>query len=251
MTRFIRLAAVALGLAALCAPATPARSSSVHWSELNSAIGGTTSTTSSALYRYSTVIGGRPVRWNPCAAIHWRLRTNVLPAGVTPSAAYAMVASAVARVAAATGTVWHYDGGTTATPNSAWLPTSSAHINPVLIGWTDGNHSDLFHYQPYTVLGMTRTAYFGIINGTTEIAATKSAVIGLNIVDHLPLSGTALSWRTVLLHELGHAMGLAHVPNPSELMNPVLSTSLRDLQSGDLQGLSHLGRAAGCVNLGF
>jgi hypothetical protein len=48
--------------------------------------------------------------------------------------------------------------------------------------------------------------------------------------------------RTVLLHELGHLVGLAHVRDRSQVMNPVGSpTSPHHFAAGDLAGLAELG----------
>jgi hypothetical protein len=208
-------------------------------------VGGTATTTSTQLYKFSSVVAGKPVRWNPCAAIHWRFRPYGAPTGALP-----VVKAAVATVSKATGIPFVYDGTTTATPTSAWLPKSSTGIRPVLIGWTDASHSDLLRYQPASVLGVTRTAYFGVVQNGVTVAATKAAVIALDRTNRLPLTGS-VSWRTTTLHELGHAMGLDHVGNSHELMYPVLQRSLYGYASGDLAGLYRLGRSAGCINLGF
>ena len=243
------VAAAALGLAVSVHPSTGVSSAepaaTVTWSEPDAVSVGATTTTSTALYKYSTIVSGKAVRWNPCAAIHWKFRTTGAPTG-----AGSLVRDAIAKVSAATGITFVYDGSTTATPTSSWLPKSSTGIRPVLIGWTDASHSDLLRNQPAAVLGVTRTAYFSILRDSTTLAATKAAVIALDRTNRLPLTG-AVSWRTTILHELGHAMGLDHVGNSSQLMYPVLQRNLYGLQSGDKAGLYKLGRASGCINLGF
>lgn len=244
MTHRIRLALTSLALTALAVPAAPAQTA-VHLSGLDPVMAGTRTTAATQLFTFSTVVGGKAVRWNPCAPIHWRFRSSYAPAG-----GLNVVKAAVARVASLTGTRWVFDGTTTATPASSWLPTSTSNIRPVLIGWTDGAHSDLLRRQPAAVLGVTRTAYFGMTLNGVSVAETKAAVIALDRTNRLPLTG-AVSWRSVVLHELGHAMGLNHVANPRELMYPVLQRTLTDLQYGDRRGLYYLGRAAGCINLGF
>lgn len=204
---------------------------------------GTSSTT--ALYKFSTIVSGKPVRWNPCEPIHWRFRTTSAPSGSAT-----MVKAVVARISLATGIPFKYDGTTTATPTSSWLPKSSSSIRPLLIGWTDGSHSDLLRNRPAAVLGVTRTAYFGVVQEGKTVAATKAAVIALDRTNRLPLTGP-VSWRTTLLHELAHAMGLDHVGNNNQLMYPVLQRDLYGLQRGDMAGLYRLGKSAGCIDLGF
>lgn len=50
--------------------------------------------------------------------------------------------------------------------------------------------------------------------------------------------------RGVVLHEFGHLLGLAHVKDPTQLMNPVGVPGINDLQAGDLEGLAKLGRGS-------
>jgi hypothetical protein len=95
---------------------------------------------------------------------------------------------------------------------------------------------------------MTRTTWFGRVTSTGTVAATRGAVVALDRTDRLPLRGTN-SWSAVALHELGHAMGLAHPNDSGELMNAVLPRTLSSLQTGDRKGLYYLGRSQGCITV--
>lgn len=205
--------------------------------------GATITTATGASYAFSAVIGGKPVRWNPCTAIHWR--ANVLRA---PLGGLDALKAAVASVAATTGTTWVFDGTTSTAPTSSWLPTTSTSVKPVLIGWADSTTSDLLRYQPTSTLGMTRTKWYGKVSSTgATVAATRGAVIALDRTDRLPLRGNG-SWTAVALHELGHAMGLAHPADSGELMNSVLPMGLASFQTGDRKGLYYVGRSQGCIS---
>jgi hypothetical protein len=202
------------------------------------------STVSNA-YRFSSLLDGQPVRWDPCTAIHWRSNTARGPVGGLD-----VLKGAVAKIAAATGTTWVYDGATTTAPSTSYLPkTPTSGDRPVLLGWTDGASSDLLAGRPAQVLGMTRTVWFGTDDGNGHrVAETKAAVVALDRTDHLPLRGS-LSWSATVLHELGHVMGLDHPSDSRQLMAATLPANATDLQTGDRTGLGRIGRSAGCVDV--
>jgi hypothetical protein len=197
---------------------------------------------SASAYAFSTVLDGKAVRWDPCAPIRWTANTSRGPAG-----GLALLQESVDRIAQLTGTTWVYVGPSSDTPTSAYLPSAAQdEYAPVLLGWTDAGRSDLLAGQPRDVLGMTRTAWFGIKRSDgTKIAAIRTAAVALDRTDSLPLRGRG-SWKALVLHELGHVMGLAHVEDRSQLMAAVLPASA-ELQAGDVAGLSRVGRGAGCV----
>lgn len=243
-SRFVGITSSVALAAALLAP-TSAASGAItrHVSGAHALMAGATYTSpTGASYAFSAVVSDKPVRWNPCGAIHWRANVARGPVGGLD-----VLKAAVSGIAYSTGTSWVFDGTTTTTPTTSWLPTSPTQ-KPLLIGWTDGAASDLLRNQPAGVLGMTRTAWFGRTSDTGTVAATRGAVVALDRTDRLALRGTN-SWSAVALHELGHAMGLAHPHDSGELMNAVLPSNLSGLQSGDRKGLSLVGRSQGCISL--
>jgi hypothetical protein len=243
LVRFRRLALVAAAFGLVSAGTPAVAQAERHLSEPDAVtIGASSSAIGGASYAFSTVLSGSPVRWNPCAPIHWRYRTSGQVNG-----GFTQVVRAIARISKATGTTWVYDGAVTTAPTTAWLPKTASARPPVLIGWTTAAHSDLLRGQSPTVLGVTRTTWYGMTRDGRTSASIHGAVIALNQGKRLPLTG-AVSWYTVLLHELSHGMGAAHADSARQLMYPVLQPGLRDLQSGDLAGLAKLGRTQGCLS---
>lgn len=54
------------------------------------------------------------------------------------------------------------------------------------------------------------------------------------------------AWGPIFLHELAHVLGLGHVEDPNEIMNPEGASAVA-YGPGDLAGLHQLGAAAGCL----
>ena len=64
-----------------------------------------------------------------------------------------------------------------------------------------------------------------------------------------PGFGYRYAHGSVLLHELGHIMGLDHVKDPDQLMysGRYPNYGLHDFGAGDLEGLRRIGMDAGCL----
>lgn len=233
MPRFLRPLLLAAALL-LVTPGTPAQQARL--TDADAVTSATSATSTGSAYTFSATYNGRPVRWNPCTAIHWRFN----PAGA-PTSGLTVVKQSLASIALATGTAWVYDGTTTSVPTKSWLPTNATQ-RPVLIGWTTPTASNLLSNQAKAVLAVTQNSWVPV-QGQGKVLAS---VVALDRTDSLPITGPR-SWRTVVLHELGHAMGLGHAGSSGALMNSQLSSTLASLASGDLLGLTKVGRAAGCL----
>jgi hypothetical protein len=75
----------------------------------------------------------------------------------------------------------------------------------------------------------------------------ESGSVGLNASASFTLDYGSDGWGQVLLHELGHVMGLGHVNDPNQVMYPTTANAL-EYGAGDLAGLYAVGPAQGCLN---
>jgi hypothetical protein len=191
--------------------------------------------TASTSYRFmAEPTPGNPIKWASCTPVHW-----VFNPAHAPTGGLRAVQSAVARVSATTGLSFVYDGTVASTPTSSYL--TAANGRPLLIGWSTGSESTLLAGQPSNLVGMTQSTWMRDNDGAFHIT---SGVVAFSTRVVAPTSG-ANSWYTFALHELGHAVGLAHTSDGTQIMHPSVPATRADYGSGDLAGLRKLG-STGC-----
>ncbi|MDX6197857.1 MAG: hypothetical protein QOJ79_1008 [Actinomycetota bacterium] len=177
---------------------------------------------------------GDPIRWDACGSVHWVFNPANAPAGGLTA-----VQSAVSRISAATGLQFVYDGTSDETPTGAYLDaqTAATGFRPLLVGWSTPSASTLLANQPASLVGMDQTIWARPATGATHIV---SGVVALNATVTARTSG-ANSWFTFTLHELGHAVGLGHTTDATQIMAPTIPAAATDYGSGDLAGLAKVG----------
>ena len=177
---------------------------------------------------------GEPIRWDPCSTVHWAFNPANAPAG-----GLSAVQRAVARIGASTGLHFAYDGTAAAAPTGSYLETqtAAAGFRPLLVGWSTPSASSLLANQPASLVGMDQAIWARPATGATRIV---SGVIALSAAVHAPTSG-GNSWYTFVLHELGHAVGLGHTTDATQVMAPTIPAAATDYGSGDLTGLAKVG----------
>jgi hypothetical protein len=188
-------------------------------------------------YAFITVDGDTPVRHDPCRPIEWVLSTADLPAF-----AQVEVEAAVADISTRTGLKFVFVGMTDeqASFDRALFQEEryGEGYAPVIIGWSDATRTPDLDGNVSGIGGSTALpgAY-----GTQRYL--RSGVVILDVEDlesYLASSGGALQVRAIIMHELAHVLGLAHVEDPSQLM-----FATNDRQNtwgdGDLAGLAIAG----------
>jgi hypothetical protein len=183
-------------------------------------------------FAFSHLLNAEPTRWNPCAPIHYLVNMGGYSDNFRP-----VIAEAVERLEAATGLLLIPVGDTTYMPTSTNQSQLTAVGGELVIALGDELQTDLV---PGSILGRAFILYF-----TSIIRA--SVVIDVGAVGSNP-PWSSLGVGAVLMHELGHAVGLDHVGDSSQLMNAVASSNgPTTYGAGDLTGLWQVGAASGCT----
>lgn len=194
-------------------------------------------------YRFVAVTDdGLPVRYDPCRPLRYVFTPEHAPAGAAED-----VAAAARLVAAATGIDIVYAGTTNEAVGAdrpAFQPRRYGdRWAPILIGWMP-HDSAIFDLDSVGVAGSEAR------QNTRGRPVFVSGAIVLNGAEQLANGfGAGRTWGKVLLHEWGHVLGLDHVEDPAQVMNPDLVSSPATWGTGDLAGLRALGRAAGCLDV--
>jgi Matrixin len=180
---------------------------------------------------------GTPVTFSPCRPIHYVLRS-----AVTPPGGAAMVKRAVAAVSAATGLHFVFDGPTTEAPSTDRAPYQKARYGdrwaPVLIAFATADEVPDFGVD---IAGETATQTQRRPNGQLTYV-TGAIYLDAAEATKLRKQGSEPLMQAIVEHELGHLVGLAHVNDPTQIMNPRPTGKVTAYQAGDLTGLAVLGR---------
>ena len=185
--------------------------------------------------------GVTPVGYDPCRPVHYVVRPDNAPEGGEQ-----LLRDAVARVAEVTGLRFVHDGPTaeasTASRALFQPDTYGDRWAPVLISWQTETENPGFGTS---TIGQAGSAAVGIGGGPEVLVTGVVDLDAAAFADLMAEPGGVPLARAVVLHELGHLVGLAHVADESQLMNPSTRDVL-DYAAGDLTGLVRLGTGA-CV----
>ena len=225
------------GVAALQAPDRPG--------DLASRDGATESFAEPAFRFFARTVGGRPVRWNPCAPIRYQIDLGQMPRN-----AAADIHEAFVRMHRVTGIEFRFEGFVEVDIFDRFGqrdfvspgPAGGIAWAPILVAWRP-QQTLLDFGAEGDVIGLGLP-----IASRLDRGQFVSGVIVLNAdAELLPGFETGFDRGPLVLHELAHVMGLGHVSDRSQLMFRRSVGWVTGFGDGDRVGLERLGVEAGCL----
>ena len=190
------------------------------------------------VYAFSDTSRGQPVTFSSCRSVRVVVNDELRPRG-----GEGVVEQAVAAASAASGLAMTIVGSTDELPSSDRALEQSRYGQgwaPVLISWSS---PDVTPALAGSRIGQGGPR--GFTPSTGPVFVTGQVSLDTPQLEELLDHGRVDEVRAVVMHELGHVLGLAHVDSPFELMSSE-SHGLTEYGPGDLAGLARLGEGP-CV----
>ncbi|QSZ47979.1 peptidase M10A and M12B matrixin and adamalysin [Arthrobacter sp. D5-1] len=179
---------------------------------------------------------GTPLAYSPCRPIHYVVNADLGDPSWQP-----LVEEAIRQASVATGLKFVYDGPSSEVPSTNRQGYQPARYGdrwaPVLIAWSTPEQVPRLTGQTVGLGGSSSIGlsdgYKAYVTGTVSLDAPQFA----GIVDTSEGKEIGVA---VIMHELGHLLGLDHVDDPRQLMFDQASW-VRQYAAGDRTGLAQLG----------
>lgn len=180
--------------------------------------------------------GASPVTYDPCRPLRYVVNLRTAPPG-----AEGLLADAITTISVATGLRFQAEGTSDEPPVPDRPPFQPERYGdrwaPILLAWSDPTEVADLGGDVAGVGGSARIRPSG--SAEKVYVSGMVALDGPQLTTMLRTTGGPAQVRGVLLHELAHVVGLAHVDDPTQLLH--ISSDLSELQAGDLAGLRRLG----------
>lgn len=178
------------------------------------------------------------ITWSPCRPIAWVVRSSAR----APKDGDRMLRESFDRLAELTGLEFVYEGKTPEKYSDNRKPYQPARYGdrfvPVLVSWSTTKEDPGLAGD---VLGRAGPYWVDTASGDRMYASGTVSLDRVEIGQVRDEAGYDVA-RAVVMHELGHLVGLAHVRSKASLMYPRVSPEVTDFAAADRRGLTVLGQ---------
>jgi hypothetical protein len=192
--------------------------------------------TTSGSYQFMAAANGRPVTYNPCKTIRYELNLDQAPPG-----AEGTLGVAIQRIESASGLKFEYVGITDRRPLDK-APrihvVGMAEDLPVVISWATPEEAPALAGN---VAGYAGSSYITDASRPSHFTTGQVVLDSALFAQLLQTPDGSAQARAIVMHELGHLVGLAHVDDGRELMHHENVGQL-EFGPGDRAGLAILGQ---------
>lgn len=189
-------------------------------------------------------LSSNQARWNPCQVITYRVNAHRAPRG-----ALADTHAAVAAAEEVSGLDFEYLGRTDVVPQKVGREGYPDDTD-LVVAWTDHTETPMLPDNPGTagVGGFTSVSGKRDEAGNAVWMSTAGTIVLNTQTSWLePGFGEGKTVGELLMHEVGHVVGLSHARDTSQILYPRMQSTPAVWGAGDRSGLSAVGRASGCL----
>lgn len=186
-----------------------------------------------ASYSFLMTEAGQPARWDACQPIPYWYN----PSGAPPAVgrrALALVRTAFRRTAAASGLRFVYRGRTRLVPFTRGDALGHLPSYGIAVAWGAPRRVPALAGRTIGYGGAAAVDGVYVQGGVTLDRTWRPAA-----------RGRVAMYQSLLMHEIGHAVGLGHVADAKQVMSPRNRGRTR-WGAGDRTGLAAVGADAGC-----
>lgn len=179
-----------------------------------------------------------PVAYDPCRVI-----AVVVNHRTAPGEADEILVEALAEVSANSGLQFAVEGASDEAPVDQRPAFQRDRYGdrwaPVLVAWSDPGERVELDGNVAGIGGSLRTQ---ASPGSAEVYVSGGVTLdGPQLAEILERRNGRAQARSVIMHELGHLVGLDHVDDPDQLMNGNGNPGVTRFEAGDVAGLNRLG----------
>ena len=194
---------------------------------------------------YALSAANGAARWDPCDSIRYQVNLG----RATPGS-FEDLRKALLLISEASGLQFDYAGQTTQIPQGTMDESYPDGVD-LVIAWAKPSESEVMKRMRGAagVGGIAYTSGYQNADGSPAGRIARGMVV-VDADQATHYRGGFGKWQTrgeLLMHEIGHAVGLQHARTRSQILYPMMQNTKAEFGAGDLAGLAAIGANQGCL----